>query len=402
MAVAIYVESKVISMYLSSIAASLANPVPFVTSLYSDGIIDKLVYRGIVDLVSSQTKYDIAVRIIMAVENKLELSPDEKDRESIFYTLIGKLKDHALHEIAKSMEERFINMKDDFSILKLSVEQSQHKPHMCSIMEQQQLLHMPKSNMLISPPETFVGPLLSSRLRDEMMPCTNSHNKSSGYNSYRSDLSSLNTDKSSFSYFDGSPIPSPVYCGLAPTVGTMRTVQTLVEHSPFQESLEKREVFEIIPCHGTFIWKIPEISRRYRDAQERRILSLYSPLFRPFPYGYEMRINAYLNGYGAGKGTHISLYIQLLEGENDDVLSWPFAHPVTLQLLNRDNSYMKASETIIPKVTQHSFRKPDKFEANVPIGFSCFVEQTVLNEGKFVEGDSLYICCKVHHKLHTN
>ena len=46
-----------------------------------------------------------------------------------------------------------------------------------------------------------------------------------------------------------------------------------------------------------------------------------------------LRVDA--NGYGIGKGTHVSCGICLMSGEYDDILEWPFHGEVTIELLNQ-------------------------------------------------------------------
>ena len=41
------------------------------------------------------------------------------------------------------------------------------------------------------------------------------------------------------------------------------------------------------------------------------------------------------DGDGGGKGTHVSAYVYLMCGKNDDNLSWPFRGEVTITLLNQ-------------------------------------------------------------------
>ena len=54
--------------------------------------------------------------------------------------------------------------------------------------------------------------------------------------------------------------------------------------------------------------------------------------------GYKFRLKVYTNGNGAASGSHLSLYAQLMRGEYDDELEWPFEGDVTFQLLNwREN-----------------------------------------------------------------
>ena len=62
----------------------------------------------------------------------------------------------------------------------------------------------------------------------------------------------------------------------------------------------------------------------------------YSPPFYTHPRGYKMCLGVNANGYGHGSGTHLSLYVFLMQGEFDDQLKWPFQGHVTVQLLNKN------------------------------------------------------------------
>ena len=50
-----------------------------------------------------------------------------------------------------------------------------------------------------------------------------------------------------------------------------------------------------------------------------------------------MCLRLYLIGDGAGTGTHLSLFLTIMKGEYDALLSWPFQQLVTLMLLAQDN-----------------------------------------------------------------
>ena len=60
-------------------------------------------------------------------------------------------------------------------------------------------------------------------------------------------------------------------------------------------------------------------------------LSWMSPPFYSHVGGYKMCIVVYANGYGSGKGTHLSLFVAIMGGEYDDQLQWPFRGKVTIQ-----------------------------------------------------------------------
>ena len=51
--------------------------------------------------------------------------------------------------------------------------------------------------------------------------------------------------------------------------------------------------------------------------------------------GYKFRMNVYINGNGAGDGSHLSVFFCLMRGENDDNLTWPFRGTIMVSLLNQ-------------------------------------------------------------------
>ena len=59
---------------------------------------------------------------------------------------------------------------------------------------------------------------------------------------------------------------------------------------------------------------------------------------------YNMRINVYPNGNSDGEGTHVSVFVSILKGDNDDNLKWPFIGTVEIELLNQledENHHLK-------------------------------------------------------------
>ena len=71
--------------------------------------------------------------------------------------------------------------------------------------------------------------------------------------------------------------------------------------------------------NGSFLWRIPDVKRRKRDAIEGKITSIYSPPFYTGRNGYKMCIRAYLNGDGIGYNTHLSIFFVLMKGKNDNM-----------------------------------------------------------------------------------
>lgn len=64
-------------------------------------------------------------------------------------------------------------------------------------------------------------------------------------------------------------------------------------------------------------------------------MELVSPPWYTSQFGYKLQASLFLNGNGAGEGTHLSLYIKILPGEFDALLRWPFAHSVAFTLFDQ-------------------------------------------------------------------
>ena len=145
--------------------------------------------------------------------------------------------------------------------------------------------------------------------------------------------------------------------------------------------------------NGSFLWRIPDVGRRRRDAVEERITSIYSPPFYTGRNGYKMCVRAYLNGDGIGLKTHLSLFFVLMRGEYDPLLKWPFEHKVSLILVDQDHR-KHIVQTFKPTPESSSFKRPTS-DMNVASGCPQFSKVDVLDEKNYVKDDIMYIKCIV-------
>jgi len=156
----------------------------------------------------------------------------------------------------------------------------------------------------------------------------------------------------------------------------------------------RQDVLDVKTTNGTFIWKIPDIRRRYRDAVDGRTVSLYSPPFYTSPHGYRVCIRTYLNGDGIGKSTHISVFFFIMRSEHDNLLPWPFKQSVRFTLVNQKNEAASITEAFAPDLHSPSFQKPE-YDMNIASGFPKFARQSVLQDENFTKDNILYIKCQV-------
>ena len=145
--------------------------------------------------------------------------------------------------------------------------------------------------------------------------------------------------------------------------------------------------------NGSFLWRIPDISRRKRDAIDERITSIYSPPFYTGCNGYKMCIRAYLNGDGSGHTTHLSLFFVLMKGESDPLLRWPFDCKVSMILVDQ-NQRKHLVQTFKPTPESSSFQRPQT-DMNIASGCPQFAKLSVLEDEDYVKENVMYIKCIV-------
>ena len=144
--------------------------------------------------------------------------------------------------------------------------------------------------------------------------------------------------------------------------------------------------------YSWFVWKIPEVSRRKKDAIWGDVKSIYSPPFYTGRNGYKVCIQAYLYGDGTGYLTHLSLFFVLMKGEFDHLLRWPFDRRVKLILV--DQSFHEHIIRFIEPTQDISFQRPIS-DMNIASGCPQFVKLGVLDKGNYVRDDAMYIVCSV-------
>ena len=105
-----------------------------------------------------------------------------------------------------------------------------------------------------------------------------------------------------------------------------------------------------------------------------------------------MRLRIYLNGSGDAKGTHMSIFFQLMKGELDDILEWPFNKLVTICLVHQDpeKGFMRSLEA--KDNPSNSFKQPVT-EYNEASGFRMFIALEKLHADGFIKNDTIYIGC---------
>ena len=98
----------------------------------------------------------------------------------------------------------------------------------------------------------------------------------------------------------------------------------------------------------------------------------YSPPFYSGPQGYKMRLLVYANGRGAGEGTHVSVYVQIIQGQFDDILTWPYKGSIAYEIINWKDDKAHIIDYIVIDFTYTNVidcgKRPEGENSNVGFG----------------------------------
>ena len=147
--------------------------------------------------------------------------------------------------------------------------------------------------------------------------------------------------------------------------------------------------------NSSFTWRIDnfsEVLRKAKSEEETRIES--SPFYG---CGYKCKLRLYPNGYSAGEGNHLSIFVKIMKGECDATLTWPFQKKVTFKLIDQEESTSNrknivSSTTADPELK--NFARP-LTDHNSGRGFHRFVSHEKMQERRYIVDDTIFIQVRI-------
>ena len=123
---------------------------------------------------------------------------------------------------------------------------------------------------------------------------------------------------------------------------------------------------------------MPRFSQHKRDDD-----SWFSEPFYSNPGGYKLCLRVDANGDGCGKGTHVSVFVYLMKGENDHQLQWPLEHNVTYGIVNwkRDKNHVIRTSHFKNAPTKCNRRVTSLDRAECGLGRAKFLPHSSLSDG---------------------
>ena len=143
------------------------------------------------------------------------------------------------------------------------------------------------------------------------------------------------------------------------------------------------------------------------EALKESDTAWYSPDFYTHLGGYKLHLAVYANGCGDGEGTYVSCYVNLMPGEYDDTLEWPFQGEVTVKILNqlKDKNHCKTAIPFNDKIPDKHKNRKEKEDNTLALGYPCFIPHTDLGlnsstNTQYLMNDTLYfrVSVNVHSK----
>ncbi len=138
---------------------------------------------------------------------------------------------------------------------------------------------------------------------------------------------------------------------------------------------------------GAPVLTMTNFQRYKRDGDE-----WFSPPVYTHHQGYKICLGMEANGWGTGKGTHVSVHVYFMRGEFDDSLKWPFCGVISYQLLNQVNGDdHKINSLVYDSVPNTSCDRVTDLEGETSQGrgHSKFIAHTEL-EPKYLQNDTLF------------
>ena len=145
-------------------------------------------------------------------------------------------------------------------------------------------------------------------------------------------------------------------------------------------------------CGGTYHWRIRNFYQCRQDAITGAVAQ-FSPAIYTNLYGYTFCMMIYLNGMNSGVGTHVALFVHMMQGEYDRRLTWPFTGVITLSILDQSGAEIPKdiTQVLVASPTLCAFQRPTALCSPIGCGFEKFTPIAHICAGPFIKNDTMLV-----------
>ena len=140
------------------------------------------------------------------------------------------------------------------------------------------------------------------------------------------------------------------------------------------ETLREQIDYPSFPVH----LRLTNFSRLRESTRRWLSVPFYACTQQP-GHGYLMRLVVYPNGTGSGNGTHVSVYLHLMNGKYDRNLSWPFQDTVKVVFNNRNDNQQVSKTFNFSSVVDVGDKVREGLMALEGLGYSRFISHSMIS-----------------------
>ena len=161
------------------------------------------------------------------------------------------------------------------------------------------------------------------------------------------------------------------------------------------QSLEQLELNPKV----TIALKIPNFTRKLKQTISSNDCGQIDG--EPFytSHGYRLKICVDLNQAPCGFTGYIGVFLNLVPGDHDDSLEWPFNKRVTFIVVDQQDDGLQVNnfeKTLIPK-GEEVFNRPVVAHNTDGYGFITFMLHSTLRTRQYIKGHTVYIAVAIEH-----
>jgi hypothetical protein len=139
-------------------------------------------------------------------------------------------------------------------------------------------------------------------------------------------------------------------------------------------------------CNGRFIWRLTNFSHDLENMRVSKAFVLYSDGFHSAPVmGYKMCLRCNLHTMNGQE--YLGIFIHLMRGTDDDVVSWPFLGKITVTVKNRVCTRDDFTETMVTPLGLGAFDRPVRLRTPVGFGLQQFILTRDLHDQGYIDVD---------------
>ena len=154
------------------------------------------------------------------------------------------------------------------------------------------------------------------------------------------------------------------------------------------------EISKLRREYTTFVWKVDDFNEVLEDAKTGVSEYVQSVPFYTGKQGYKLRVRIYPDGDQSNRNRYLSVFLVLMEGKFDGILSWPFHQKVTFTLVDQNAIPEWRNNVVASFNTDSSWsfsERPSVGENEEMCGILRFVSHRNLHGRRYIYDDALFL-----------